>query len=406
VIDPTREHPVQLVVADDLRRSRVTVFFRLLLALPHFFWIGLFGQAAFVVAFLNWWATLFRGRSPESFHKFLAGYVRYVLHVNGYVFLTAQPWPAFYMGDKLPPYPIDAEIAPLAPQNRLKTLFRLFLALPAFLLLSALAFQSGARGSGGIFAAGSFFSWIASLVRGRTPRGLRDLAAWVLGYAAQTASYLFLLTDRYPYAGPELHLHSLEPPPRDGRAQAVVGGDLRRSRLLVFFRLAFSAPHIVWAVLWTILSWPVGFVNWLATLVLGRSPRALARFLSAYVRYMTHFTAFFTLVGDVFPGFVGRAGSYPVDLDLDPFARQQRVVTLFRLVLALPALVLASAAAGMVFTTTLLTWLVALVRGRAPQGLRNASAYALGYLAQVSTYLLVVGDRYPIASPIGTWRAV
>ena len=34
-------HPVQVVVEDDLQRSRLTVFFRLLLAIPHFIWFVL-----------------------------------------------------------------------------------------------------------------------------------------------------------------------------------------------------------------------------------------------------------------------------------------------------------------------------------------------------------------------------
>ncbi len=34
-------HPVRLVVTDDLRRSRLTVFFRWLLAIPHLLWLGL-----------------------------------------------------------------------------------------------------------------------------------------------------------------------------------------------------------------------------------------------------------------------------------------------------------------------------------------------------------------------------
>ena len=50
-------HPVRLVVADDLRRTRVTVFFRLILALPHLVWVTLFGLAAFTLAFLSFrWA--------------------------------------------------------------------------------------------------------------------------------------------------------------------------------------------------------------------------------------------------------------------------------------------------------------------------------------------------------------
>jgi hypothetical protein len=34
------------------------------------------------------------------------------------------------------------------------------------------------------------------------PAGLRDVGVWVLRYAGQTNSYLYLLTDRYPYSGP------------------------------------------------------------------------------------------------------------------------------------------------------------------------------------------------------------
>ena len=66
------EHPIRLVVTDDLRRSRLTVFFRLLLAIPHLLWIGLLGIVVVVIAVLNWFATLFAGRSPAGLHDFLA----------------------------------------------------------------------------------------------------------------------------------------------------------------------------------------------------------------------------------------------------------------------------------------------------------------------------------------------
>ena len=51
---------------------------------------------------------------------------------------------------------------------------------------------------------------------------------------------------------------------------------------------------------------------------MGRSPAALHRFLSAYVRYTTHVYAFLLLVANPFPGFSGEPGSYPVDLEIDP----------------------------------------------------------------------------------------
>jgi hypothetical protein len=399
------EHPVRPVVTDDLERRRATVFFRLLLVIPHLLWIALFGQVAAVVTFVNWFITLFAGKSPDGIHNFVAGYVRYVARVNAYLFLAADPYPQFYLGSQLDPYPVDIEIDPAARQHRLKTLFRLVLAYPAVILLGALTLASAARATGGAFAIGSLMAWFSAVFLGRMPRGLRDLAVWVVGYATQTASYLFLLTDRYPYFGPELHLRSVEPPAREGRAQVVVADDLRRSRLLVFFRLPISFPHIAWLLLWAVLAYLVAIANWICTLVLGRAPRPLARFLSAYIRYATHFGAFFALVGDPFPGFVGKAGSYPIDLEIDPFQRQHRGVTLFRLLLAVPAFLLASATYGILFVTALLTWFVALIRGRAPMGLRNGAAFALGYLAQVTSYMFVLVDRYPMISPVGTWRA-
>ena len=42
-------HPVRLVVSDDLGRSRLTVVFRLLLAIPHLVWFVIWAIAVVVV---------------------------------------------------------------------------------------------------------------------------------------------------------------------------------------------------------------------------------------------------------------------------------------------------------------------------------------------------------------------
>ena len=59
-------HPVRMEIEDDLDRSRLTVFFRLLLAIPHYIWIFLWSIAAAVVAIINWFATLITGQSPQG----------------------------------------------------------------------------------------------------------------------------------------------------------------------------------------------------------------------------------------------------------------------------------------------------------------------------------------------------
>src|SRR6266704_4236966 len=103
----TSDHPIRLRVTDDLQRNRLTVFFRLILAIPHLIWVTLWGIVAALAAIANWFAILVRGQSPEGLHNFLATYLRYQTHVYAYVLLLADPFSGF--GGK-PGYPIDIEI--------------------------------------------------------------------------------------------------------------------------------------------------------------------------------------------------------------------------------------------------------------------------------------------------------
>src|ERR1035437_5229394 len=176
--------------------------------------------------------------------------------------------------------------------------------------------------------------------------------------------------------------------------------DLRFSRVTVFFRLPLAIPHIVWLVLWSIVAWLAAIATWFATLVTGTPPAALHRFLSRYVRYALHVYAFLYLVANPFPGFVGEEGRYPLDLELPAPARQNRWVTGFRIFAAIPALLVNGALSWGLFVAAFLTWFVALATGAAPWGLRNFSAYALRYGAQVNAYLFLLTDAYPHASPL------
>jgi hypothetical protein len=47
-----------------------------------------------------------------------------------------------------------------------------------------------------------FLAWFVALFLGRMPDGLRNLGAYVLRYGAQVNAYLYVLTARYPDAGP------------------------------------------------------------------------------------------------------------------------------------------------------------------------------------------------------------
>ena len=54
-------HPVRFVVTDDLRRSRLTVLFRVLLAIPHLVWATVWGYALVFFVPFQWLWALFAG---------------------------------------------------------------------------------------------------------------------------------------------------------------------------------------------------------------------------------------------------------------------------------------------------------------------------------------------------------
>jgi hypothetical protein len=171
--------------------------------------------------------------------------------------------------------------------------------------------------------------------------------------------------------------------------------DLQRNRLTVFFRLLLAIPHIIVLALWGFVMGVVGIVNWVVTLFGGRLPDGLHGFTSQYVRYLTHVWAYTHLVADPFPPFAGREGSYPIDLQIDGPEQQNRWTVGFRLILAIPALILASVFRTLMQVLAFVGWFYALATGRMSEGMRNLSAFALRYDAQTMGYLFLLTQRYP-----------
>jgi hypothetical protein len=398
-------HPIRLRVEDDLQRSRLTVFFRLLLAIPHLIWLFLWTIAVVFAAIGAWVAVVATGGMPAGLHRFLAAYIRYAVHVNAYVHLAANPFPQFT--GELGQYPVDLETPEPGPHRRWTAVLRIVLAIPSLLLAGALIGSGGGSwgkgdqgiwetgSSGGVAAAAAFLGWFAILALGRMPRGLRDAVLYALRYTAQTLAYLLLVTDRYPNADPADPW--LEPPSHP--VSLSVGGDLRRSRLTVFFRILLAIPHFVWITLWGIAAVFAAIAAWFSALFAGRVPGGLHRFLAAYVRYGTHVLAYLLLVANPFPSFTGTAGSYPVDLVVPEPEDQPRWKTALRLILAVPTFILSGALASLYVVAAILGWFAALILGRIPEGLRNAAAYGVRYSAQANAYLSLLTPRYPHSGP-------
>jgi hypothetical protein len=398
---PAVEHPVRLVVTDELTRTRLTVLVRIVLAIPHLIWFALWTFMNLFVWLVAWPITLVRGRLPDALHDYFAQYVRYTTHFYAYLYLAADPYPGF-TGTK--GYPIDIEVAGPEPQRRWTIALRLLLAMPAYLLASAMTGSTptsndsaDALSGVGVAIVVAFLGWFACLATGAMPLGMRNLVVFTFRYFAQASAFLFFLTDRYPNASPSVDIHGTLP---EHPIRLVMGeDDLRRARLIVFFRPLLVIPHFVWLILWTIAVLVVALAAWFIALATGRIPEPLHGFMARYIRCGTHVNLFLSSVGGPFPGFTGGAAEYPIVLDIAAPQQQSRWKTALRLPLAVPGQLIASGLATILSFVIVYAWVYGLVTGRASAGLRDLGAYALRYGAQQQGYLFLLTDRYPYSGP-------
>lgn len=170
-------------------RNRLTVLFRGLLAIPWFLVVGLYGIAAYFAVIIAWFAIVFTGRYPQGLYDFVAGFVRSATRINGFYYLLTDEWPSFGGGED-PDYPIRTLIAaPKEHYSRAKTLFRIILLIPVFILLYVMAFILGVV---------SFIAWFVLVFTARLPAGLYKPMRIAAAYNAKALAYYFLLTEDFP----------------------------------------------------------------------------------------------------------------------------------------------------------------------------------------------------------------
>lgn len=76
-------------------RNRLSVFFRLILAIPHLIAVSILGVAWFVVTVIAWFAILFTGRYPSGLFEFSVGVLRWSTRVEAYLLLLHDDYPPF-----------------------------------------------------------------------------------------------------------------------------------------------------------------------------------------------------------------------------------------------------------------------------------------------------------------------
>ena len=172
-------------------------------------------------------------------------------------------------------------------------------------------------------------------------------------------------------------------------------GPRPQRRLTVGFRIVLAIPHFVWLLLVTIVGMLAAVAAWLAALVLGRMPDGIGDFLARVVRYGTRVNGYLYLLTDRYPPFSLDAPDYAVNVLLPPRGRLNRAAVLFRLILAVPALIVVSLVSTGLQLAMLLIWLITLVAGTMPTAAFEAAASFLRYELRFYAWLLMLTSEYP-----------
>ena len=180
-------HPVAFDVAYPERVSRLSTFFRILLAIPQLIVIYLLSMVLAVLSLVAWFAILFTGRYPKSFFEFSSGVMRWQANVIAYLALLRDEYPPFSWepGD----YPLELTIERAERQSRIRLFIRWFAIIPNYIVFYFV--QIG-------WWVTTIIAWFAILITGRYPRGLHRFSVGVMRWYQRQYAYLYLLRDEYP----------------------------------------------------------------------------------------------------------------------------------------------------------------------------------------------------------------
>jgi hypothetical protein len=182
-------YPVTYTQAPPEQRNRLTVFFRVLLVIPHAILAFFYGIAAFLAVVVAWFAIVITGRWPAALYDFVAGFMRFLGRMTAYLYLVVDDYPPFDGGEH-PEYPVQIVIAPPKEEySRLKTFFRFILAIPVYIVQYVFSIW--------LFVV-AIALWVVGVITGKTPPALTEAMRMPMAYYLRATAYFLLLTEDWP----------------------------------------------------------------------------------------------------------------------------------------------------------------------------------------------------------------
>jgi hypothetical protein len=161
-------------------------------------------------------------------------------------------------------------------------------------------------------------------------------------------------------------------------------------------------PHLLVVTALQRVAQALAVISWFAIVFTGRLPAGIARFQAMYIRYAIRTATYTGFLREEYPPFTldtttTDPGDDPrVHVEVEPqIEDRNRLTTGFRLILAIPHLIMLALLAIALAVVAVIGFFAVLFTGQWPEALRT---FALGvgrWWVRVQAYLLLLTDDYP-----------
>ena len=182
-------YPFTFDVDPPAPQSRLTVFFRLILAIPHAIILAVLGLVAAVITLVAWFIILITGSYPVGMSNFVVNFLHWSARFSGYLMLLTDKYPPFALGPD-DSYPVRlGGTAAESGRNRLTVFFRIIMIIPHYIILYFLNIAAQVV---------VLICWFIALFTGSVPEGMHNFITGYNRWNMRYTAYALLLTDEYP----------------------------------------------------------------------------------------------------------------------------------------------------------------------------------------------------------------
>ena len=180
-------YPVRFDVEYPETLSRLLIFVKWLLVIPHVIVLYFLQIVSTVLLIIAFFAILITAKYPEGLFKFNLGVMRWGANVNAYAGLLRDEYPPFSLDAGQ--YPVTLDVDYPTDLNRWMVLIKWLLVIPHLIIVAILLVVAWIA---------TIVAWFAILFTGSYPKGIFDFVVGVDRWNLRVSAYAGFMTDRYP----------------------------------------------------------------------------------------------------------------------------------------------------------------------------------------------------------------